>query len=125
MSDNREITLSRSLEAPNAPTVNHDILSLDELERQLKSDRYRYKSDRYYYDTLLRIGLALWVVVVDTLWLYRVLDILVWNTQTFQISDSVLLMLLGTTTINVIGLAYIVLKGLFEVIDKTQIIERY
>jgi hypothetical protein len=30
-----------------------------------------------------------------------------------DISDTVLCVLLGTTTINILGLAYIVLKGLF------------
>ena len=53
-----------------------------------------------------------WVIGVDSVWLIAILLILVFSAY-LRLNDSVLIMLLGTTTANVLGLALIVLKGLF------------
>ena len=73
------------------------------------------KTKRFAEDTGHRRGLVLWVKYVVSLWLSGVLFVVAFNTI-FQLnlSDSVLITLLTTTTVNILGLAYIVLKGLFK-----------
>lgn len=69
---------------------------------------------RYHQDTRQRLFLAKWVVSATSAWLGMVLVILVCcGCGVMAISDNVLNVLLATTTVNVLGLAYIVLKGLF------------
>ncbi len=71
--------------------------------------------ERYDQDTKERKLLSHWVIIVVSLWLLFVLAILSLNRLLeLKLSDTVLCMLLGTTTINILGLAYIVLKGLFD-----------
>lgn len=71
--------------------------------------------ERYKQDTRYRKYLALWVMVIVPIWLVTILLIVcmcaskVWNLSDVQMST-----LLATTTVNVLGLAYIVLKGLFQ-----------
>lgn len=89
--------------------VNNGDVDKQDLKEQKKS----LKDDRYKKDTDLRCMLSHWVVIVDSLWLSAILVILLFN-RCIGLSDTVLLMLLGTTTINVLGLAFIILKGLFE-----------
>ena len=72
-------------------------------------------NERYAQDTKERKLLSHWVTIVVSLWLLFVLAILSLNRLLeLKLSDTVLCMLLGTTTINILGLAYIVLKGLFD-----------
>lgn len=88
---------------------NPDIFSLD--------DQKRAKNDRYLQDTQQRRSLARWVTWVVGIWLAGVLltmFALGFNFLGFSLSDATAMMLLGTTTVNVLGLAYIVLKGLFK-----------
>ncbi|MDE7496097.1 MAG: hypothetical protein K2M67_04535 [Muribaculaceae bacterium] len=69
---------------------------------------------RYHQDTEQRLFLANWVVWVSSIWLGTVLIILVMCGFKWIVLDAVVLnVLLATTTANVLGLAYIVLKGLF------------
>ena len=85
-----------------------DIDNLD-LENQEKLKGHRYKQD-----TSERKLLAHWVIAIVSSWLGMVLFILICNKiLCINLSDTVLCALLGTTTINILGLAYIVLKGLF------------
>ncbi|MDR1918826.1 MAG: hypothetical protein LBQ65_04170 [Tannerellaceae bacterium] len=73
------------------------------------------ESLRYRQDTKERKTLSKWVRRVVSLWLVFAAFILLFNhILCFNLSDTVICMLLGTTTINILGLAYIVLKGLFE-----------
>lgn len=72
------------------------------------------KNRRFSLDTEDRSVLArktFWLIVA---WLSCVVILLAFNSLWFRLSDSVLLMLLGTTTINIIGLAAIVLNGYFK-----------
>lgn len=99
--------LSESILPPSTTlTSNSDVMSLREQEHDLKNKRYQS-------DTTWRCRLSWWVIIADSTWLLSILVILFCNTKYLQLSDPVLLMLLGTTTINVLGLAFIVLKGLF------------
>jgi hypothetical protein len=89
----------------------------DDLREQIKLKKL--ESDRYSSDTKDRKWLAIWTAVIVTLWLSTVLGILIFNEQKLIcLSDTVLVALLGTTTLNVLGLSFIVLKGHFNSTQK-------
>jgi hypothetical protein len=69
---------------------------------------------RYRSDTNDRKWLAKWTAWTVSIWLFIVLNILVFNKSCINLSDSVLIALLGTTTLNVLGLSFIVLRGHFN-----------
>lgn len=72
------------------------------------------RQKRYEQNTEQRLFLAKWVVWTSSIWLSAVIIILILVGATvLYLSPSVLNVLLATTTANVLGLAYIVLKGLF------------
>ena len=74
----------------------------------------KQESIRYGQDTEERKLLSHWVIWVVSVWLFLVLATVILNEPLcLKIDNSVSCMLLGTTTINILGLAYIVLKGLF------------
>ncbi|MEA5403897.1 hypothetical protein VB776_13295 [Arcicella sp. DC2W] len=77
---------------------------------------------RFNQDTRNRTRLAGWAAIVVTGWLFMVLVLLFVNQNTvcvlnhvlqIKVSDQVLISLLVTTTLNVLGLTFIVLKGYF------------
>lgn len=73
------------------------------------------RKKRFEQDTLYRKYLAVWVMWIVPLWLISVLFVLVECAYgNAYLKDSVLISLLATTTANVLGLAYIVLKGLYQ-----------
>jgi len=80
-----------------------------DLEEQTK----HLKNLRYRGDTRKRNVLSTWAAVLVSAWLVGVFLILIGNTATYKLSSDVLITLLATTTLNVLGLMYIVLKGLF------------
>jgi hypothetical protein len=85
-----------------------DIDNLD-IKKQAK-----LKLERYKQDTDERRLLSHWVIAVVSSWLLLTVLILVFNRLLcLKLSDTVCCMLLGTTTANILGLAFIVLKGLF------------
>ena len=92
---------------------NPNILSDDD-----DYDQHDYKwqkAKRFAKDTEHRGGLILWVKWVVSLWLGGVLFVVSLNSiVSINLSDSVLVTLLATTTANILGLAYIVLKGMFN-----------
>lgn len=109
-----DFELLASFIQPAVPASNNDYKSLEEQERLY--------SERYKSDTEWRCRLSWWVIIVDSVWLLSVLAILACNKWWIGLSDSVLITVLGTTTLNVLGLAFIILKGLFGIspIDKKQ-----
>ena len=102
-----DIELSSSVTPPNTSSV------ADKDEHSLHEQKRLY-NDRLKKDTTWRCRLSWWVIIVDSVWLLAILLILAFNSHYIGLSDAVLMTLLGTTTINVLGLAFIVLKGLFE-----------
>lgn len=81
----------------------------------LKLQEERLRNDRFRSDTNDRKWLAKWTAWVVSVWLGGVLVILVSNKfLCIQLSDFVLTALLGTTTLNVLGLSFIVLRGHFN-----------
>lgn len=79
----------------------------------LPGQRRKLKDKRYQQDTSDRRWLAIWTAAVVTLWLGVVLVILFKN-KWLRLSDAVIITLLGTTTLNVLGLSFIVLRGHFK-----------
>ena len=74
----------------------------------------KQKTLRYTQDTKYRKILAHWVMYIVSIWLGLVLFVISFNEIFhFNIDKTVCIVLLGTTTINILGLAYIVLKGIF------------
>ncbi|WP_143257100.1 hypothetical protein [Alistipes onderdonkii] len=74
-------------------------------------DLGKQKSWRYYHDTIHRKHLICWVMWIIPVWLLAVLAI---TAFAGAVSDTVKTTLLVTTTANVIGLALVVLKGMFS-----------
>jgi hypothetical protein len=92
-----------------------DVILEEDVDKKLANKRFEQ-------DTKERKLLSHWVVWVVSVWLFLVIGVLILTgcCRCVDISDTVLCMLLGTTTINILGLAYIVLKGLFPESHKTQ-----
>lgn len=90
------------------PIDNIDMSSLKEQERI-----------RYSQDTKFRKHLTRWVMVLIPVWLVAVLYVIK-KCASFDwyLSDVVLSTLLATTTINILGLANIVLRGMFPQKEK-------
>lgn len=106
MGEIKEIKLSSSVTRPEVSTYDNDGRSLKEQEKLY--------NDRYKKDTTWRCRLSWWVIIVDSVWLLSILIILMINNRCLKLSDIVLITLLGTTTINILGLAFIILRGLFD-----------
>lgn len=71
-------------------------------------------TERFLQDTKQRKQLVVWMMVVISVWLLCTLFIVTFNSLLhFNISDTVLTVLLATTTANVLGLPIIILKDLF------------
>jgi hypothetical protein len=81
----------------------------DDLDLQLK----HLQNDRYAKDTVNRGKLAEWASATVSYWLLFVGTALCVNTKILNLSDSVIITLLTTTTANILVLAVIVLKGYF------------
>lgn len=78
-----------------------------------KSMREQRKA-RFSQDTRFRKHLANWVMTIVPSWLFLVIVILFFDGfNLLKLQTEVLITLLATTTVNVLGLAYIVLKGIF------------
>ncbi len=73
-----------------------------------------FEIERYKEDTQHRRTLSTWAGVVVSMWLLCVVLILIGNTRNYRLSDSVLITLLGTTTLNVLALMLVVLNDIFR-----------
>lgn len=83
-------------------------ISFEERERQAELERYEA-------DSIHRKKLILWATTLVSIWLGAVIIILLAVGFTIlTLSDTVMATLLGTTTLNVLGLMAIVLKDLFK-----------
>lgn len=92
--------------------IDSDDLSMQRIVKKLEALRY-------LSDTSDRKWLAIWTAVVVSVWLVAVLLILVFNERlNFCLNTTVLIALLGTTTLNVLGLSFIVLRGHFQSTSK-------
>ena len=77
------------------------------------------KKRRFKQNTLHRKILMYWVISVVSCWLIAVLVLIFLSGYgKVQFQPTVLVTLLATTTINVLGLAFIVLRGIFFIPTK-------
>jgi hypothetical protein len=93
---------------PNAGLPSEELARLAQLEKAAYDEDAR--RTRESIEGLLRFideDLALWILAVLAIVFLSAL----WDA--FEVSDQVLVVLLSTTTANVLGLAVIVLKGMF------------
>lgn len=89
-------------------------IDIDSEDLAIQRDLKKLKVKRYFSDTLDRKWLAIWTAVVVSFWLLAVLFILIFNHSLIGLDNTVLAVLLGTTTLNVLGLSFIVLRGHFQ-----------
>lgn len=94
-----------------ADGLDMDNMNMGDLEFLMKKDEVR----RYQDDTKNRKKLSLWMVSVVSIYLIYIFVLLPLNPAHVHLSDIVLVALSGTTTLNILGLMYIVLKGHFKV----------
>ena len=102
------LDLSSSLGYINSEIPNFDEKSKKEAEVFRKKKSYPQKTledlkgKRYLFNTNLRVYLSIWASLVVSCWLWKVGEILMNNNDKYCLSESVLNMLLGTTTLNVL-----------------------
>lgn len=89
---------------PNSSSTSHDS----------NNPMQELQAKRYASDTKDRKWLAFWAAFVVTGWLTFVTYLLLKNDKHYFLSDTVLVALLGTTTLNILGLTFIVLRGHFD-----------
>jgi len=106
----KRLKLSAGCESTEPSVSPKNWTFLDNLENESKS----LENERYKNDTAYRKVFSTWAGTLVSVWLVCVLLILTSNTNKFKLSDSVLIALLGTATLNVLGLMVIVLNGLFN-----------
>lgn len=97
--------------------IDEDFATLSGDDESYNPDRWTSEYQaivRYRQDTIERKLLSHWVVWIVSVWLgLTALILILMGCGVIAMSDVVVCMLLGTTTANILGLAYIVLKGLF------------
>lgn len=106
--DNRAFNEEQSYERKSD---QRKLTEIDILKAQV--NKLELKNKRYKDNTELRGGLAILFTITINAWLFAVFLILLTNTNTLKLSDSVLITLLTTTTIQVLGMMYVILKNLF------------
>ena len=86
----------------------------DSLEDVDDMSMRQQRKERFSQNTRFRKHLAVWVMYIVPIWLFVVIVVLVLSgANVLHFDSNVLITLLATTTVNVLGLAYIVLKGIF------------
>lgn len=92
--------------------------ALNDIDNEPKEAQIK---ERYRQDTRHRDYLVKWVVYTNSAWLIAILVIVIAHgainedgSDRFHLTDTVMVTLLATTTANVLGLALIVLRGLFN-----------
>ena len=106
--DNRAFNEEKSYEHNNDQRnlTQIELLKTQVIKLELKNRRYKDNSE-------LRRGLAIMFTLTINGWLFVVFLILLTNSQTLKLSDSVLIALLTTSSANVLGMMYVILKNLF------------
>lgn len=92
----------------NLANTGNDQMDIDEMSMS------KQKVRRYWQNTAYRRYFSLWVMLIVPVWLILVFVLVVLCSFNICVLDnSVLNTLLATTTANILGLAYIVLRGMF------------
>lgn len=78
------------------------------------SEKIDPPTERYKDTSQLRRHTGYWVMTVVSQWLFVVICLVILvGLKSLELNDSVIITLLGTTTVNIIGLPYVLLKGLY------------
>jgi len=110
-----DIIANSQQETSRATSLSRQDLDIDSDGLVVQVKMKNLENKRYESDTKDRKWLAIWTAVVVSIWLSSVLILLVFNElKRICLSDTVLVALLGTTTLNVLGLSFIVLRGHFN-----------
>lgn len=114
MSDIAKNLDSITISSIHEPQVE-DLIVAREQNELLDDKLGNAKLNRFVVDTKLRTHLTYFFSIVISLWLAAVIAILFFNDHYLylKLSDNVLIVLLTTTSINVIGMMLIILKNLF------------
>ncbi len=110
--------LEKKLEKNNKYS-EEDISKAEAQEVTFEERQQQAELERYEADSIHRKKLILWATTLVSIWLGAVIIILLAvGFNIINLSDTVMATLLGTTTLNVLGLMAIVLKDLFKGRDK-------
>ena len=113
--------LEAKLSTDKKPDLRPEDLQKGEIQNQSIKDRTgEAKLQRYNQDTNHRSSLVVWAATIVSFWLIAVLFILTRNTEQYKLSNTIMVTLLTTTTVNVLGLMIIVLNDLFRGKSKTK-----
>ena len=103
-----QIDYAKLLSSPLAEEENIDFSKEKLRTEQIKNDDLENANKH-------RRLLVCWMIIVVSTWLLITAGIVIAQLCMNQLSDTVLCALLTTTTVNVLGLAVIVLRGLFRI----------
>ena len=100
---------------PGASIMPQETLNDAKYDNIDNNDLKQQKGERYKQDTKYRKHLTCWVMHIVSLWLFLVIILVYFcGFNLCWLSDWAITALLGTTTANILGLAYIILKGMFQ-----------
>ena len=84
------------------------------LQKPDLSEKIDPPTERYKDTSQLRRHTGYWVMIVVSQWLFVVICLVILvGLNSLELNDSVIITLLGTTTVNIIGLPFVLLKGLY------------
>lgn len=84
------------------------------LDKKLNKSVNSVLIDRLVSNTNARRFFVYWSAIFVSCWMWKVGEILVNNNNKYCLSDNVLITLLGTTTLNVLGIVAIAMYDLFN-----------
>lgn len=114
MPSNRERFRSLNVNSVERIQVTNQDARYIRLNQQLNKTVKSALIDRLRQNTLSRRYFVLWSSFLVSCWMWKVGEILVNNNDKYCLSDNVLITLLGTTTLNVLGIVAIAMHDLFN-----------
>lgn len=114
MPNNRERFRSLNVNSVERIQVTNQDARYIRLNQQLNKTVNSALIDRLRQNTLSRRYFVLWSSFLVSCWMWKVGEILVNNNDKYCLSDNVLMTLLGTTTLNVLGIVAIAMHDLFN-----------
>ena len=114
MPNNRERFRSLNVNSVERIQVTNQDARYIRLNQQLNKTVNSALIDRLRQNTLSRRYFVLWSSFLVSCWMWKVGEILVHNNDKYCLSDNVLMTLLGTTTLNVLGIVAIAMHDLFN-----------
>ena len=114
MSNNRERFRNIDINALENIRNNIHNPKLLLLDKQLSKSVNSVLIDRLISNTNARRFFVYWSAIFVSCWMWKVGEILVNNNDKYCLSDNVLITLLGTTTLNVLGIVAIAMYDLFN-----------